>query len=631
MIKTDPFNISRGEEKVNLQGELVCQVHAKVTHCFVLLNGKLEYFLTDELTGESTTLFTTSERGILIGWEVLHAPERFIANVCVKSESAWLLQISKQDFLSGLTTSKLKRLCLQIHSFLEVSFLKQSKLLSQRIKQGAVNLENYFISHDSDLSERAQLLKRSPFFGEFLEPEIKDLACLMERREYEAHELVYDQNEDTGGIFILIQGEVSIRRLEGDAYLDLRSISTPGYLFGWSSSFDTTDICRAYTEQKTSVYFIDKNDLAILTQNTSFGVSFFKMIIWLMSNQLQLAHSRYLQLREDYNLVSVNHLIDINRPRIPLPSPLHQVPHLLKDHTTQALAFDTLHHLHHRGTRQERHLASICLDLLKSEEREILFLSSLANVYSEVVQGKDEKKEENRRVCAAKTKQAFEQVLFHIEARERLPAEPGHIFIYNHLVNHPYYTLSNRFQLTLDSHFLSSLILNDHYNDPGMRVVRYGKGFEYGHQDYYDNLGYINVYSDDSDLKDDESRNRAKEKFYKEANEYLDAGINIIVSPEGTSFASEESPGPFKMGPFNLAMKADREPYIVPVVFCNFDKRITENLFYCKVLEPFKISDKKGKDQLLKAFVKAYQQEFAKNVAQVRIDADKLLQKYNDR
>ena len=78
-------------------------------------------------------------------------------------------------------------------------------------------------------------------------------------------------------------------------------------------------------------------------------------------------------------------------------------------------------------------------------------------------------------------------------------------------------------------------------------------------------------------------------------------------------------------------MNADKEPYIVPIVFCNFDKRITENLFYCKVLEPFKISDKKGEDQSLKAFVKAYQQEFANKVAQARMDAENLLQKYNQR
>ncbi|MEM7110760.1 MAG: 1-acyl-sn-glycerol-3-phosphate acyltransferase, partial [Bacteroidota bacterium] len=448
-------------------------------------------------------------------------------------------------------------------------------------------------------------------------------------REYGANELVYDQNEDTGGLFILIQGEVSIRRLVGESYLEFRSISTPGYIFGWSSSFDTTDICMAQTEQKTSLYFIAKHDLARLTDDTPFGISFFKMIIWLWGNRLQLTHSRYLHLREEHNLVSVHHLIDINRPRIPLPSPLHQVTHLLKDHSTQALAFATLHHLHHEGTKQERHLASICLDLLKSEEREMLFLSSIAEVYSSVVQGDPETKQENRKQCAKKIRQVFEHVLFHSEGTENLPSEPGHIFIYNHLINHPNYTLNNRFQLTLDSHFLSSMILDDHYDDPGIRVVRYGKSFEYGHQDYYDNLGYINVYSDDSDLKDQESREKAKEKFYEEANQYLKAGTNIIISPEGTSFASEESPGTFKMGPFNLAMEAEKEPYIVPVVFYNFDKRITENLFYCRVLRPFKISEQLREGQGLKAFVHEYQKEFAKNVVKARFDGERLLQKHN--
>ncbi|MEO1052278.1 MAG: cyclic nucleotide-binding domain-containing protein [Bacteroidota bacterium] len=559
----------------------------------------------------------------------MHTPERFIASISVDSDEAKLLQLDTEDFLSVLDTSKLKRICLQLNSFLEASFLKQSKLISKRVKQGAINPENYFIAQYSDLQERVKLLKMSPFFAEFLESEIEDLAHLMVRREYETNELIYDQNEETGGIFILVQGEVSIRRLEGDAYLDIRSISTPGYMFGWSSTFETTDICRASTEQKTSVYFIDQIDLAALAHNTSFGISFFKMIIWIMSNRLQLAHSRYLQLKEDYNLVSVDHLIDINRPRIPLPSPLHQIPHLLQDQTTQALAFDTLHHLHHQGTRQERHLASICLDLLKSEERERLFLSALADVYNVVVQGQHNEKSANRKSCANKIKEAFKHVLFHMEGQENLPTEPGNIFIYNHLLNHPYYTLSNRFQLTLDSHFLSSLILNDYYDDPGIRVVRYGKSFEYGHQDYYDNLGYINVYSDDSDLKDRESRSNAKEKFYEEANAYLSNGTNMIISPEGTSFASEESPGAFKMGPFNLATKADKEPYIVPIVFCNFDKRITENLFYCKVLEPFKISDQKGEEQNLKSFVISYQKEFAKKVAEARTEAEVLLQKHN--
>ncbi|MEM6831715.1 MAG: Crp/Fnr family transcriptional regulator, partial [Bacteroidota bacterium] len=369
-------------------------MHSKVFDCFILIEGELEYFISDELTGEKTTLFNTSKTDIVIGWEVLHVPERFIASVAIKSVTALLVKVSKQDYLSRLNTDGLKKVSLQINSFLEVSFLKQASLLSKKVKQRAIKLENYFISNESTPEERARLLKSSPFFGEFPESEIKQLVDVMVRREYEANELIYDQDEDTSGIFILIQGEVSMRRLEDDTYLDLRSISTPGYLFGWSSTFDARDICRAYTEQKTSVYFISKYDLSMLTNETPFGMAFFKMIIWLMSNQLQLSHSRYLYLLEDHNLVSVKHLIDMNRPRIPLSSPLHQVPHLLKDHTTQAQAFETLHRLHHHGTNQERHLSSICLDLLKSEERETLFLSEIGNLYNRVVQGKPQNEEE---------------------------------------------------------------------------------------------------------------------------------------------------------------------------------------------------------------------------------------------
>ena len=117
-----------------------------------------------------------------------------------------------------------------------------------------MDLETYFISNESTLAERVQFLKKSPFFGEFLESEIKNIAQLMVRREYEPNELIYDQNEHTKGVFILIQGEVSIRRLEGNSYLEFRSISTPGYIFGWSSAFDSTDICLHFTEDLCLLY-----------------------------------------------------------------------------------------------------------------------------------------------------------------------------------------------------------------------------------------------------------------------------------------------------------------------------------------------------------------------------------------
>ena len=628
---TDNIKIKslKGTEITIKQNVAFCQMHSRVDYCYVLLEGELNYFLKDEVTEEETVLFGASKKGIVLGWEAIHSPERFITGIAVKSEKAVLLKIEKNAFLAQLTTPVLSELCHELHYLLETSFLKQTKLLSSRVKQRAVKLDNYFISQDSTQEEREHLLRSSPFFAEFLEKDITKLSLLLERREYEMNELIYDQKEHTGGLFVLIQGEVSIRRQEGDAYIDVRSISTPGYIFGWSSTFGDPDIFRAYTEGKTSVYFVSNEKLQLLIKDGSFGTRFHKMVIWLLNNQLQLSHSRYMYLLHDHNLVSVKHLIDINRPRLPVPSALHQIPHLLKDSTTQVLAFDTLHDLHDNGTREERHLSSICLDLLKGEEREMLFLNAIAEVYNTVSTGKNRSTDENRRLCAEKTKIVFDSVSFQLEGKENLPSEPGHIFIYNHLVNHQQYTLNNRFQLTLDSHFMSSLILNETYGDPGIRVVRQGKNVEYGHQDYYENLGYINVYTHDSEKQDDQSKINAKERFYEEAGEFLGYGKNIIISPEGTSFFTEESPGPFKMGPFNLATSVPKEPYLVPVVFCNFDKRITESYYYCRILKPFKISERKPDNQSLRDFVIAYQQEFAAEVENGRNKADQLLNELN--
>lgn len=611
-------------------GELLCQTHSRVYFVYFLVQGELEYFLTDEVTEEDTKLFCTSQEGMIIGWEVLNPPERFISNVRVKSDHAVLLKMSKQDFFASLSSHVLINTCQGVNHLLEASFYKQTDLLSTEVKKRAVNLENYFISQDSTLKERKLLLESSPFFAEFMDQDITALANLLERREYEANELIYAQDTNTKGIFILIQGEVSIRRQENGKYLNLRSISTPGYIFGWSSSFENADICTASTEHKTSVYFISWKELKPLVSETDFAIDFYKMVIWLLGNQLQMSHSRYLHLLDDHNLISVKHLIDINRPRIPIPSPLHQIPHLLKDTTTQTLAFASLHQLNKNGTKLERHLSSICLDLLKSEEREMLFLESIAEVYKEVSAGLPDQKEKTRKKCAEKTRSVFEHVSLHMEGTENLPEEPGHIFIYNHLANHPQYTLSNKFQLTLDSHFISAMILDQHYDDPGIRTVRIGKSAEYGHQDYYENLGYINVYTKDSDLQDSKSREKAKEKFYNEAESYLSSGTNLIISPEGTSFVSEESPGPFKMGPFNLAAKVSKEPYLVPIVFCNFDKRIAQKLLFCRILKPFKVSERKSDKQSLKEFVATYQEEFSKEVAKARNDAERLLQEMNN-
>lgn len=596
------------------KGCLLGSMHAKVKYVYFLRSGELSYILRDDQSDDQTLLYKVSRENTMIGWDCLVPPRRYTCDVVVSSEEATLLRIAAFDFLDGLDDKVLRIVSENLYYQMHLSLRKQTALLSPKVQHNAVELEAYFISEESSLSERVELLKGSPFFGGFAAADLNQLASLMQMRRYEAGDLIHNQDDYAQGLYVLVEGDVSIRRVEENVFLDLRSISTPGYIFGWSSVFGVKDVCRARAEQKTLVYYIREKDLHRLVSGTEFGLEFYKMLIWLLGNQLELSHSRYINLLDDHNIVSVKHIVDINRPKLPLASVLHQIPHLLKESSTKTVAFSALHVLNKSGTVQERHIASICLDLLKTEEKETKFLQSIGDVYTAIAQCSPENLLENRILCAEKTREVFAHTKFKLEGFDNLPEEGGNIFIYNHLSNDPYYTLPNLFQLTLDSHFLSSLILQEKYGNPGMRTVRFGRSAEYGHQDYYENLGFITVFTKDSDLENSQVKNQAKESFYQKAVDYITEGGNLIISPEGTSYTTEQSPGPFKMGPFNVADRCAEEPNIVPVIFCNFDKRITDVMLYAKILPPFKASEKIKKGQSLKEFVNQYQQEFVREV-----------------
>ena len=156
------------------------------------------------------------------------------------------------------------------------------------------------------------------------------------------------------------------------------------------------------------------------------------------------------------------------------------------------------------------------------------------------------------------------------------------------------------------------MVLYKKYGEPGIRTVRIGQGQEYGHQNYYNNLGYINVYTKESEQTTSNKKEQARSIFYSEASKHLKQEYNLIISPEGTSYRTEESPGPFKMGAFKLAMHTDPEPYIIPVVMVNFDHRIGKSLYYCAIKEPFLLSEKvpSKNNEDLYAFMEQYQEEY---------------------
>tara|TARA_B100000941_G_scaffold2393_1_gene1534 strand:- start:222 stop:1610 length:1389 start_codon:yes stop_codon:yes gene_type:complete len=232
---------------------------------------------------------------------------------------------------------------------------------------------------------------------------------------------------------------------------------------------------------------------------------------------------------------------------------------------------------------------------------------------------------EVRRICALEFEKIFSNVNHILKGTENLPYESGSIFIYNHLNNDETYSLSKDFQITLDSHFISSNILNKYYKNPGNRVVRCSLDEEAFHKSYYNKFNFIRVYSQNFipkklSYKEIKEFNKA---FYNRSIKELKRGNGVVVSPEGFSRNTEESPGEFKIGVFKLAAKMQPQPKIVPIVMVNFDKVLSKKIAKCEIIKPFKMSDygiKNANDPEIVNFAKAFNVKYRNYVKNLLFD-----------
>ena len=90
-----------------------------------------------------------------------------------------------------------------------------------------------------------------------------------------------------------------------------------------------------------------------------------------------------------------------------------------------------------------------------------LFLSFLKDAFNSVINSPNSfSVDEIRSLSSKKIQEAFSKVKYQIHGSENLPSKGNLIFIYNHLDNHPLYSVAENFQITLDSHFISSMIID---------------------------------------------------------------------------------------------------------------------------------------------------------------------------
>ena len=281
-------------------------------------------------------------------------------------------------------------------------------------------------------------------------------------------------------------------------------------------------------------------------------------------------------------------------------------------------------------------------------KKEKIFKKSL-NQYLEKIVTTDFNSPLDARVVAAEYLQKiFSLNKYDLLGTENLPLKSGVVFIYNHISNNDEYLLKNKFQITLDSHFISSMVSYKYYKSPGVRIIRHNLPHEIEHAKYYNKFGYIKVYSKHYLPKDisKEKMDEAKREFYAKAREALAKGENLIVNPEGISSSTDKSPSKFKAGVFKMVIRSGLYPFIVPIVMTNFDKLNSETIYRCEIKKPFRLSslvndynDRKKLDHFLvnlnsdyKNWVsnlRKFSEGFGQEIKKLILKKDKLLSKKN--
>ena len=472
------------------------------------------------------------------------------------------------------------------------------------------------------MKSTTELIRESPFFETFAPEDIDELAAHAEMRSFAAGEVILRENDPSEALFMIVAGQVRLSfetpealtapRTSGEDRILIRTLTEPGRVIGWSAVVEPYHYRDTATAiEDTHLMVFERSWLERRAEEIpEFGVKLITRILWVLGNRLREARIRLVASRYEEEALAIRALLEESVSELSVTSPLHKLPIYLESRLTLSDAFQTLELLRNHGDPLEASLARMCLEILKNVRKELDVYRRLQQIYEAVSAApEDATPEEVRRRCCVGFCRLFERVDHIIEGEENLPAETGHIFVMNHLANHPENTLPNDFQLTLDTHFVSCMVLSPKYGEPPVRVIRKSNPHEYGHQKYYDRLGYIYVYAKHVDEDERNPRLLAEQRrraFLETAARCLRDGRNLVICPEGASTSTERSPLPFKAGAFRLAAFVDPEPLIVPVVVAHFDRKITRTTLIARVHKPFLLSDRVAKpvqDEALFAFI----------------------------
>ena len=592
-------------------GSLITRQHDRAIALFVLLSGNVQFLIEVEGSGK-LLVGVGREPGLILGWSVFRAPYRYMTDVRCEGDCRLLRiphhvidALMEQDPPSGLVL--LRRVCESLAIRLED---ERSRLLETAgpeasspggLPEPVPAAESPWQPERLDAAGVMQdFLAHSAFFEGLESPLLDWLAHQALVKTYAAGDELFRQDRIADYLYLLLDGRVGFSYCDaaGEQCVFLRALEGVGDPIGWSALVDPRRYrISAHALDRTHVVALPSDALERLCeQEPAFGIQVMRRVLQAISSRLRLTRVRLVARRYGEEVLAIRTLLDQAAESLPVTSPLHKIPYLLENRLTLSDAFHALEITRAHGDPTERNLAELALEILQGVHRELDLYQGLQRAYEAVANAPaDMPPEQVRRRSMEAFAELFSRLSYRIQGEENLPDKTGNIVIMNHLENHTDTMLPNDFRLTLDSHFVSSMILYRHYGEAPVRVVRKPETGWFGYQQYFDRLDYLYVYPGDVDEEDRDqqlTREKRNHRFIEQAAAHLRAGRNLLIAPEGRCSFTEASPGPFKVGAFRLAAAMQPEPLIVPIAVANFDKRLTRTTTAAIVLPPFRLSEK---------------------------------------
>ena len=617
---------------------LVTHQHDRAIALYILLSGSVQFLIEVEGSGR-LMVGVSNEPGLIIGWSVFRAPYRYMTDVRCEG-SCRLLRIPHhvidalmtEDPVSGLAL--LRRVNQSLAMRLE---MERDRLLEEAGSSAADTAALPSPVQMTDVPWSADRLGSHEVMVDFLahsslfegtERHILDwLAHQAVLKTFAKNDELFGQDDIAEYLYLLVDGRVGLSYCDdgGKRCVFLRALESIGEPIGWSSLVDPRRYrTSAVARELTHVVALPSDTLQRLCeQEPVFGSKLMRRVLQAISSRLRFTRVRLVARHYGEEVMAMRTLLDQAAESLPVTSPLHKIPYLLENRLTLSDAFHALELTRAHGDPTERNLAELALELLQDVHRELELYQGLQKTYEAVANAPaGTAPEEVRRRSMEAFSELFGRLSYRIRGENHLPESPGNIVIMNHLENHVNTMLPNEFRLTLDSHFVSSMILYRHYGEAPVRVVRKPELGWFGHQQYFDRLDYLYVYPgevDDEDQDQGLTREQRNRQFIEHAAAHLRAGRNLLIAPEGRCRYTEESPGPFKAGAFRLAAAVAPEPLIVPIAVANFDKRLTRTTTAAIVYPPFRLSDRLGSatdKATLFAFIDRLQEDYRGYVRQ---------------